>query len=233
MYQKATMPADPTGLWLGWDAVPSPHNSGSSLAVAIEIEGETPMTDTIRLVHDGGAGVWNAYDETNTLIGSGTNSLTLPGMTIDLTGAAVDGDVITLEPTHGSAENMRFLLTEPDQIASGGALVVSPSMSNTGTSELTAQPGTETFTSMPTVESLLPTDGSSQGLLSDGVVGMIPASATEVTLASLAGGGTASDIMIFTREGTQIAGPALSGAAAASLHRTAQSTRPQASRFRT
>jgi flagellar hook-associated protein 1 FlgK len=179
------------------------------------------MTDTIRLVHDGGAGVWNAYDETNTLIGSGTNSLTLPGMTIDLTGAAVDGDVITLEPTHGSAENMRFLLTEPDQIASGGALVVSPSMSNTGTSELTAQPGTETFTSMPTVESLLPTDGSSQGLLSDGVVGMIPASATEVTLASLAGGGTASDIMIFTREGTQIAGPALSGAAAASLLTTA------------
>jgi len=205
----------------GWDAVPSPHNSGSSLAVASEIEGETPMSDTIRLVHDGGAGVWNAYDETNTLIGSGTNSLTLSGMTIELTGAAVDGDVITLEPTHGSAENMRFLLTEPDQIASGGALVVSPSMSNAGTSELTAQPGTETFTSMPTVESLLPTDGSSQGLLSDGVVGMIPASATEVTLASLAGSGTASDIMIFTREGTQIAGPALSGAAAASLLTTA------------
>lgn len=201
----------------GWDARPAPSNSGSSLAVATEIEGETPPTDTIRLIRDETAGVWNAYDESNTLVGSGTTSITLTGMQIDLTGTAADGDVITMEPTHGNAENMRFLLTDVDQIASGGAMVVSPAVANTGTSTLTAQPGSETFTSLPTVESLLPTDGSSVGLLSDGVVGVIPASATEVTLASLSTGGTPSDIMIFTREGTQIAGPALSGAAAAAL----------------
>lgn len=201
----------------GWDAKPAPSNSGSSLAEATEIEGETPPTDTIRLIRDETAGVWNAYDESNTLLGSGTTSITLTGMQIDLTGTGSDGDVITLAPTHGNAENMRFLLTDVDQIASGGAMTISPAVANTGSSTLSAAPGSETFTSLPTVESLLPTDGSSVGLLSDGVVGVIPASATEVTLASLAGGSTASDIMVFTREGTQIAGPALSGAAAAAL----------------
>ncbi|MCG7492784.1 flagellar basal body rod C-terminal domain-containing protein [Thalassobius sp. Cn5-15] len=205
----------------GWDAVPSPHNAGSTLAVAAEVEGQAPPTDPIKLVYDGTAGAWNAYDSSNTLLGSGTTSISLGNVEVQLTGAAVDGDVITLEPTHGSAENMRFLLTDTDQIASGGALVISPNVANTGTSALIAEPANESFTSLPTVASLLPTDGSSQGLLSAGVVGIIPADATEVSLASLAGSGTASDIMVFTREGTQIAGPVLSGAAATSLLTTA------------
>lgn len=201
----------------GWDAVPSPHNSGSTLAVAREIEGQAPPTDPIRLIYDSTAGTWNAYDTSNTLLGTGTTSLNLGNVEVDLTGAAVEGDIITLQPTHGSAENMRFLLTDTDQIASGGALVISPNVANTGSSTLTAEPASESFTSLPSVAGLLPTDGSSQGLLSAGVIGIIPADATEVSIASLAGSGTASDIMVFTREGTQIAGPALGAGAAASL----------------
>lgn len=204
----------------GWDAVASAHNTGTTQAVASEIEGEDAYDQTLRMIWDQTGGVWNAYDESDTLVGSGTTSLTLPGMQIDLTGTASDGDVITMVPTHGRAENMRFLLTDTDQIASGGALDVEVNLANTGTADLTVSMMEEPATTLPTVESLLPTDGSAQGLLSDGVVGVIPASATEVTLASLAGGSTPSDIMIFTREGTQIAGPALSGAAASALMTT-------------
>lgn len=205
----------------GWDAAPAAHNTGSTLAVASEINGETPPSGKIRLIYDGSAGAWNAYDSSNTLLGSGVNSITLTGVKIDLKGAATDGDIITLNSTHGAAENMRFLLTEAKQIASGGALVVTPTVSNPGTQNLKAELAKETYAAQPSLESLLPTDGSSQGLLSDGVVGVIPASAKEVSLASLAGSGTASNIMIFTREGTQIAGPSLSSAAAASLLTTA------------
>lgn len=202
----------------GWDAEPAPANQGTSLVTAREVEGEEFPAGRIRLVRDEAAGQWNAYDESDVLLGSGTNQIVLTGVIIEITGSGADGDVIDLEPTHGQAKNIRFLLTEPEQIASGGAMTVSPALANLGTGTLTAAPDANSFPYMAAVADILPTDGTAVDLLSSGVVGLIPAGASEITLASLStGGGTPSDLMIFTREGTQISGPSLSPAAAAAL----------------
>ncbi|MFY0682380.1 MAG: flagellar hook-associated protein FlgK [Thalassovita sp.] len=202
----------------GWDADPAAANQGTSLATATEIEGEEFPSGRIRLIRDNTAGVWNAYDESNTLLGTGTNLITLTGVTIEITGNGAEGDIIDLEPTHGDAKNLTFLLDDPDQIASGGAMTVTASTANTGTATLSAAPDDTAFAYMAEVADILPTDGTAVDLLSSGVVGLIPAGTSEVTLASLSvGGGSPSDLMVFTREGTQIAGPGMSAAAAAAL----------------
>ncbi len=205
----------------GWEAEPAPANRGTSIVSTTEVLGETPPDGDIKLVRDEAAGLWQAFDETGALLGSGTNQVVLPGVVIDLNGPPAEGDVINLRATHGQAQNMRFLLQDAGQIATGGGMTVVASAANAGDAELTVASADIGSTGLPLMSDILPGDGSSTTLISDGVVGVIPASASELTLASLSTGGTPSDIMIFTREGTQIAGPALTAAEAAALMTTA------------
>ena len=212
----------------GWAADPAPANRGTSIVNISEVEGETPPSGDIRLVRDDAAGLWMAYDDSNTLLESGANQVVLDGMVIDVTGDPIEGDVIDIQANHGRAQNMRFLLNDVDQVAAGGGVTVVTDGANTGDAELSVSTVELTASSQPNLSDILPSDGSSATLASAGVVGMVPAGATELTLASLNTGGGASDVMVFTREGTQIAGPPMSAAAAASLMTEANGFAPGA-----
>ncbi|MDX1780303.1 MAG: flagellar hook-associated protein FlgK [Thalassovita sp.] len=201
----------------GWDAAPAPANRGSVIVETTEVDGETPPDGDIRLIRDEVAGLWLAYDDTGTLLGNGTNQVVLPGVVIDVIGQPAEGDVIDLQATHGEAQNMRFLLDDIDQIATGGGLTVVAATANGGDAELSVSTVDRGSSGLPLMSDILPADGSSTTLISDGVIGVVPASASELTLASLNTGGSPSDIMVFTREGTQIAGPMLTAADAAAL----------------
>ncbi len=205
---------------VGWEAEPAPANRGTTIVTTTEVLGETPPAGDLRLVRDETLGLWQAYDDTGTLLGSGTNQVVLPGMIIDLEGSAAEADVINLVATHGQAQNMRYLLNDIDQIAAGGGMTVVADATNAGDAELTVGTTDVGSSGLPLMSDILPADGSSTTLLSAGVVGVVPANASAVTLASLNTGGSISDIMVFTREGTQIAGPALSAAAASALMTT-------------
>lgn len=90
------------------------RGTGGASVVAFDIAtAPGPLT----LLHDAAAGLWHAYDAGGTLLGSGAETLALPGLTLQMTGAAMDGDRLTVSPRQGRALDMRFLLTDTRQIA--------------------------------------------------------------------------------------------------------------------
>jgi flagellar hook-associated protein 1 FlgK len=77
-------------------------------------------------------GVWRGYDASGTEFATGADRIDVPGLSVTFPGEAAEGDRFTLAPNHGAAENMRFLPTDPGQLAAGGAITVSPDSANTG-----------------------------------------------------------------------------------------------------
>ncbi|OYU18455.1 MAG: flagellar biosynthesis protein FlgK [Rhodobacteraceae bacterium PARR1] len=175
----------------GWDITPYPANQGS---MNLRITPTGGAAGPVTLVRDAAAGLWRAQDAGGAEIGTGTNMIVLPGLTVELEGTASDGDRITLTPQRGRAVDMRFVPTEPGQIAAALSTLTAPAPGNQGAA--TARMGITIVAppALPKLDEVLQgagTGASAVSLLSAGVVGYVPAGTTSVTLASLGAQSTA------------------------------------------
>lgn len=114
----------------GWTVRPALANTGSAAAKVTAADAATAPPDELTFVREGG--VWRGYDATGTAFATGADRIDVPGLSVEFPGEAAEGDRFTLAPNHGAAENMRFLPTDPGQLAAGGAITVSPDSANAG-----------------------------------------------------------------------------------------------------
>ncbi len=175
----------------GWDITPYPANQGS---MNLRITPTGAAAGPVTLVRDGAAGLWRAQDAGGAEIGTGTNMIVLPGLTVELEGTATEGDRITLTPERGRAVDMRFVPTEPGQIAAALSTLTAPAPGNQGAA--TARMGITIVAppALPKLDEVLQgagTGASAVSLLSAGVVGYVPAGTKSVTLASMGAQSTA------------------------------------------
>ncbi|MFQ6774999.1 flagellar hook-associated protein FlgK [Cereibacter sphaeroides] len=170
----------------GWQVAADAGNRGTGGASVVAFDTATapgPLT----LLHDAAAGLWHAYDAGGTLLGSGAETLALPGLTLQMTGAAMDGDRLTVSPRQGRALDMRFLLADTRQIAAAAPYIVSAASGNAGSAQASFVPVTSTLPATGSLGGLLTDAGGADAatLIRAGVVGHIPAGTGSVTLASL------------------------------------------------
>lgn len=169
----------------GWTVTPALTNQGS-MEVRVTTTGDIP--GEVTLVRDAAAGLWRAQAADGTELATGTDLIVMPGLTVELEGTSADGDRITLTPQAGRAVDMRFVPTEPGQIAAALSTLTAPAPGNQGAA--TARMGVTVVPppALPTMTDALQGAGdgaSAVSLISAGVVGMIPAGTKSVTLASL------------------------------------------------
>ncbi|MGP3697199.1 flagellar hook-associated protein FlgK [Rhodobacter sp. NSM] len=170
----------------GWKVTADPMNRGTGGASVASFDMDLAPA-SVTLVRDAGAGLWRALDAAGTEIGSGAETIMLEGLTLQMTGAAKDGDRLTVLPREGLAIDMRFALTDTRRIAASAAFVVSSAAGNQGNAAASILPATVTPPALDTVAGLLPGSGGADAvtLIREGVVGYIPAGTSSVTLASL------------------------------------------------
>jgi flagellar hook-associated protein 1 len=170
----------------GWAVTPALTNQGR---VQVQITQTGPATTgPLTLIHDGATGLWRAEDAGGTVLATGAAQLVLPGVTIALEGTPATGDRLSLQPTDGRAVNMRFLLTQPEQIAAAAASLVAPAPGNLGSATVQMVPVSQPPPALPDLTTLLPGPSNAAtavSLLGPGVVGYIPAGAGSADLASL------------------------------------------------
>lgn len=90
----------------------------------------------LELVYDGQEKEWQARDGTGAVIATGRDQLILPGVTVDLAGAARDGDRFTLKPVNGRAADLQLAVTDARALAVAADITVAPAPSNAGVARL-------------------------------------------------------------------------------------------------
>lgn len=187
----------------GWRASPGVENRGDVDVEAV-ITG-APVSGRLILEHDAQQQLWRVYDSDGTELGSGSNTIVLEGVTLRLTGQAADGDVLALDFSEGAAD-MRFLLSEADEIAAAGSTLVHADSSNSGAAALLVSKGPLAEpTGLLALESLFSGTSSAQNaqeFLNVGVIGIVPANASAVELISLPG----QSSLAFDLDGVQPSG---------------------------
>ncbi len=133
---------------------------------------------------------------------TGTDNLSMGGVSFTFDGHAKDADTFTVSPLLGAASSMRFLVTTPAEVAVALPLYVDPSPTNTGTADLRPIKQTD-----PDPAALIPSaatvfDGANpvNDFLKNGAAFMLPAGASAATLTSLAN----LSAVHFTATGSQI-----------------------------
>lgn len=118
----------------GWRAEAAPANRG---AVQVDL---TPTdggaAGDVTLIYDGGAALWRAYDTEGAEIGSGAQTLALPGVTADIAGVARDGDRIALKSVTGHAVDLRLALSDPSALAAAAPIFTAAAPANKGVARL-------------------------------------------------------------------------------------------------
>ncbi len=168
----------------GTKVVPGPMNRGTAGLVLSGHDLAAPVT----LTYDSVAALWRATDAGGTELATGAARIDLPGLSIDVAGAARDGDSFVLTPRSGKAIDMRFAVTDPRTIAAAASTVVAPMAGNAGTASITIEATERPATGQPALPTLLAGTGAADAvtMINPGVVGVIPAGTSSVELFSLA-----------------------------------------------
>ena len=127
----------------GWAVTPAAANAGR-VQVQVHHDGIGAPPGPVELVFHAAAAEWQARDEGGTLLASGRERLNLPGVAIDLAGAARDGDRITLTPVTGRAQDLRLALSDPRALAASADMVAAPATGNAGAARLQVSRPAET-----------------------------------------------------------------------------------------
>ena len=170
-----------------FDVTPALGNGGR-VQVETSITGPV-LHQEITLARDSQNLLWRAYDAGGNELASGQDVLNLPGVSFHITGRPSAGDILSLSYDPGSAANMRFLLNRPEAIAAAAMSSVSPDGANGGSATATVDFSGQLETSgLSSLADLLGNETSALAAVDfrkPGVVGIIPANATAVELASL------------------------------------------------
>ena len=129
---------------------------------------------------------------------SGKDNLTLDGIHFNITGKPADGDTFFGQPMAHAASSMRFLITDPSQVASALPLYVTKNSSNIGSGLLSID---DRHASIPTsslpkaADLIAPNLSGKNSFIKDGSAFIIPAGTSKANLLSL---GTVSAVHFLT-----------------------------------
>lgn len=119
-----------------------PGNSGLS-SVNATISDATELTgDDYSLRFD--SGQWTLTNLTSRASQTGPGPFSVDGLTIDVSGAPLDGDAFTIEPTRQGAALFAVVLNRPENFAAASPLRSQDALSNTGSSALSDLTVTDT-----------------------------------------------------------------------------------------
>ena len=172
---------------------------------------------SMSLTYSGTAKQWTLTNLATQESVSGNVELTMGGIKVALTGVPKDGDTFTLEPNKRPIDALQMAVIDHSNIAAGGALSVARASTNTsatnmvlnGYSKPTA-PGSDT--SMDALlRNNIATVAATSVDTSNNLAFVIPARTQDATFYSVAENGSSSvQMQVFTREGKQVYGSALS-----------------------
>lgn len=132
---------------------------------------------------------WIGRDNLGEIVASGTNSVTLPGMTIRFVGQPFDNDEIIVDPSRAAAESLVFALKRGEEFAAASARLAYADSENASTSLVTAKDAEAVSTSdlpeLSTVFSNAISSVAATEFLKDGAVAMVPKNADKLDLVSL------------------------------------------------
>ncbi len=118
----------------------------------------------------------------------GTNVIKGPGFNINILGKPIDGDELTTTPLTGAASGMQFMLRRAQDFAAASKTLVSATVSNKGTADITATAGKIITSDTPPIIDKVFTDSNSPltatNFLGDGAVAVIPAGSPEADILS-------------------------------------------------
>ena len=173
---------------------------------------------------DGAQGVWIVNDPRTGVSASGATTVELTGLRFNFEGMARDGDTFRITPDSRPAATLRVLIREPSEVASASKISAFGAIGNLGAASADVQLAEEReFVSFRSLQEALPQStvtGIRDTLLSATArpVAVIEAGMNEVVLRA---GGAIGELAVFTRDGRQISGPALSGPQAEAMVTTA------------
>ncbi|GAB5453021.1 MAG: flagellar hook-associated protein FlgK [Halioglobus sp.] len=111
-----------------------PGNSGLSAATAA-IDDVTALTgDDYTVAYNGG--MWTLTNLTSGATQSGSGPFSVDGLTISLSGAPVDGDAFTIQPTRQGATLFAVAVSDPAAFAAASPLRAEAALGNVGTGEI-------------------------------------------------------------------------------------------------
>ena len=122
----------------GWEAAPGALMRGTGAASVTITDAGIMPEGPLTLVQDAPTGLWQARDAAGQIMATGEQTLSLPGLRIEMSGVPQDGDRITLTRQDASARHMTMVLDDPQGIAAAGTLTVSAVPGNRGTATLSA-----------------------------------------------------------------------------------------------
>jgi flagellar hook-associated protein 1 FlgK len=166
-----------------------PTNLGRFTATAAAPDVIDQIAGETRFRYSAQLGTWLSFDADGNATTHGAKSLTLGSVRIDVTGAPADGDEFTLRAAIGSAEQMRFLLEQPQDIAAAGLLLSEADIGNVSDAVMAASAvAPPAATGLTDLTLLLKNDLSALSattLRQNGVLGVIPAGTSAVDLVSM------------------------------------------------
>jgi flagellar hook-associated protein 1 FlgK len=179
---------------------------------------------SMSLTYSGSSKQWTLTNLATQESVSGNTELTMGGIKVALTGVPEDGDTFTLEPNKRPIDALQMAVTDHSNIAAGGAVSVARSSTNTSATNMVLNeynkptaPGSDT-----SMEDLLrnniATVAATSVETSNNLAFVIPARTQDATFYSAAENASSSvQMQVFTREGKQIYGSALSTSEQAQL----------------
>ena len=198
--------------------IATPPTSVTGLTVNVSAPPNTPPNhDALTLTFDQSHGQWTVKDITTGVSVTAPNNLQINGMTLTIQGAALNQQVLHLAPSQSPAAGIQMVLTDPLQVATGGLFSVldnpnnaSNAQASISVSPVNTAPAGPAAINQIFVNNLHPSAGiaspSSQGL---SAVTTIPAGFKNVSLLVNSPPPGSLDLQVFTQDGRQLMGTAL------------------------
>lgn len=164
-------------------------NLGSSVAM-VEVTNYTIVDpERLEFYFDNSSGIWTARDIKNQIVGSGKSEILLPGMRIEFSGKARQGDQFSLIPGKGSASAIGLAITRPHDIAAAAKLLSSADPNNESASTMAIDAvDIKSTDTIPAINKVM-SDGLSAvaatTFIADGSAVIVPANVTDLDLVSL------------------------------------------------
>ncbi len=118
----------------------------------------------------------------------GTSEIKGPGFSLNILGKPTDGDELSTTPLTGAASGMQFMLRRAQDFAAASKTLVSATVSNKGTADITASTGKiKTSDNPPLLNNVFTNSNSpltATNFLSDGAVSAIPTGSQEADILS-------------------------------------------------
>lgn len=169
----------------GWQAQVAVTNRGQAGATVSLAENGVAPESPLLATYQAATGEWSVADASGSVLGMGASQVTLGALSLRFDGPAADGDIIRFDATN-RAENMRFVLTDPLRIAAARSTVTSADAGNLGTASLGIAPAPVQASGLEDLSGVFTGSSAADAtaFLRAGPVGVLPAGADAVSLAS-------------------------------------------------